>query len=192
MTRRSTARGRTRRGALSRDGILEAALAVAQREGVDALSIRKLAGELGVTPMAVYHHVPNKQEILVGVIDRVVGEAAVTVHGVSRAQWRDWLRATFGAMYRALCAQPGVIPLLGRSLRVGPSAGAVLDEVLDVLQAAGLDRPAAARGFQALMSYTLGSAGLRDVTELVEDLAAPTASEAFAEGFEIVLAGLAR
>ena len=91
MTRRTTAPGRTRRVALSRDAILEAALAVARREGVDARSIRKLA---------------------------------------------------------------------------------------------------AARGLQARMSYTRGSAGLRDVTELVEDLAAPTGSEAFAEGFEIVLAGL--
>ena len=64
--------------------------------------------------------------------------------------------------------------------------------VLTQYKAASLDRPAAARGFQALMSYTLGSAGLRDVTELVEDLAAPTGSESFAEGFEIVLAGLVR
>ena len=129
MSRKIPAQGRNRRVALSRDGILAAAMAVAQREGVDALSIRKLAGELGVTPMAVYHHVHNKQEILVGVIDRVVGEAAVTAHSVPQAEWRDWLRATFGGMYRALCAQPGVIPLLGRSLWVGPSARAVLDVI---------------------------------------------------------------
>jgi len=186
MARGTPATAEPRRSPLSRGAIQEAALAVARREGVEALSIRKLAAELGVTPMAVYHHVHNKQEILVGVIDRVVGEAAVTAHAVPRERPRDWLRATFAAMYRALLEQPGVIPLLGNSLRVGPSALSVLDEVLGVLCRAGLDRPTSVRGFHALMSYTVGAAGLQVVTPVSER----DPADAFAEGLEILLDGI--
>lgn len=211
------ARPRGRRPPLSRDTILEAALSVAQRDGVEGLSIRKLAGELRVSPMAVYHHVPNKQEILVGVINRVVGEADVTGHGVPRSRWQDWLRATFEGMYQALLEQPGVIPLLGNSLRVGPNALAVMDDVLGVLREAGIEGRDAVQGFHALISYTVGAASLRATTDQdtggspgadsVEDRPTPTelqhladlsaeldglvGSDRFADGFEVLLAGLA-
>ena len=217
-TRRGAAAARSsRRQALSQDSILEAALVISQREGVEALSIRKLAAALGVTPMAVYHHFRSKQEILIGVIDRVVGEAAVTEHGVPRSRWQDWLRASFGAMHRALVEQPGVIPLLTDSLRAGPCALSVLDEVLGTLREAGLGRAEAVRGFQVLISYTVGAASLQaaaraadrerasrgaatpgeasadlshlaDVTDVLMD---PTARDPFAAGLEVVLAGLA-
>jgi AcrR family transcriptional regulator len=215
--RHGAAAGKSRRRALSQDAILGAALAIAQREGVEALSIRKLAAALGVTPMAVYHHFRNKQEILVGVIDRVVGEAAVTAHGVPRSRWQDWLRATFAAMHRALVEQPGVIPLLTNSLRAGPSALRVLDEVLGVLLEAGLERAAAVRGFRVLISYTVGAASLQaaalaadreqsthgaatggeasaelpHLAAVADVLVEPTAWEPFASGFEDLLAGLA-
>ena len=214
---RGAAAGASRRQALSQDAILEAALVISQREGVETLSIRKLAAALGVTPMAIYHHFHNKQEILIGVIDRVVGEAAVTDHGVPRSRWKDWLRASFAAMHRALVEQPGVIPLLTDSLRAGPSALSVLDEVLGTLREAGLGRAEAVLGFQVLISYTVGAASLRattlaaqreeaaagalthrdaatglaDLGKLADEFKALTGGDPFAAGFEVLLAGLA-
>src|SRR6187431_559655 len=59
---------------LSRERVLQAAVELADREGPDGLSMRRLAAELGVVPMALYKHVANKDELLDGMIDVVVGE----------------------------------------------------------------------------------------------------------------------
>jgi AcrR family transcriptional regulator len=174
---------------ISREAVLEAGLELAESEGVEALSIRRLATALGVTPRALYRHVRNKEDILVAVIDRVVSHARVTDHAVPRSRWKDWLRATFGAMHRTLIEQPGVIPVLRYSLQLGPQAVAVVDDVMDVLQSAGLDRAAASKGLLALMGYTVGVAALRS-TEPATDLDEATTHDPFNDGFDVVLAGL--
>ena len=171
---------------ISRDAVLEAGRALAEREGVDALSIRKLAAALDVTPRALYRHVKDKHDILVGVIERVVRRARVTDHGVPRTQWKPWLRATLGAMYRTLLAQPGVIPLLRYSLRVGPAATEVVDDVMGVLRSTGLDDHAASQAWLALMSYTVGAAALRTT-----ERAAAATPDPFDGGLDVVLAGVA-
>lgn len=223
MPRRSSAArrlprrpGRATRPALSRDSILDAAIGLVRRGGVEGLTIRKLAAALGVSPMAVYHHFDGRESIVLGVIDRVVADAAVTAHGTSPRRWQDWLRATFRGMHRALVAQPGLVPLIGHSLRVGPSALGVLDEVLGVLRAAGIEGAAAVRAYQSLMAYTLGAATLsataagdgRPLDEraaeeaaeaaatlphlqaLADDLRAFRRSDAFEDGLDVVLAGV--
>ena len=63
-----------RRVPLSRDRVLRAAVALADKAGIESLSMRKLAQELGVVPMALYKHVANKDELLDGMVDVVVGE----------------------------------------------------------------------------------------------------------------------
>jgi len=176
---------------ISREAVIEAGLDLALREGVEALSIRKLAAALGVTPRALYRHVRNKQDIVVGVIDRVVSHARVTDHAVPRTQWKDWLRATFGAMHRTLVEQPGVIPVLRYSLPFGPAAAAVVDEVVGVMCAAGLDRQSASDAMLALTSYTVGLAAMRS-TAPATDSNNTTNTDPFADGFEVVLAGIGR
>lgn len=63
-----------RRDPLSRDRVLRAAIALADREGIEALSMRRLAEDLGVVPMALYKHVENKEDLLDGMVDVVVGD----------------------------------------------------------------------------------------------------------------------
>ena len=75
----------TGRPRLSRDRVLQAATAIADRSGLDALTIRSLAAELGTKPMSVYHHVANKDEILDGIVDLVVGEIELPEIG---GDWR--------------------------------------------------------------------------------------------------------
>ncbi|MBW2229278.1 MAG: TetR/AcrR family transcriptional regulator [Deltaproteobacteria bacterium] len=195
MPAHRTSRART---VLTPGSILDGALVVVHREGVAGLSIRKLAAELDVTPMAVYYHFVNKDSILLGVIDRVVGEAAVTAHGVPRSCEHEWLLATFRSMYDTLLVQPGLISLLAQSIGVSPNARAVLGQVLGVLQQIGLDAPGSIRGFHALMSYTLGAASLRVQVhdqasaqpELSEELTPLVRGDFFEDGLEVVLSGL--
>ena len=79
----ATAPGRRPRGSLSREEILEAGLLIARRDELTRLTMKKLATELGVTPMAIYRHFENKAEVIDGVLDLFVRDAAVTEHGAS-------------------------------------------------------------------------------------------------------------
>jgi AcrR family transcriptional regulator len=83
---------------LSRERVLAAAVAIADEQGVDALSMRRLANELHVVPMALYKHVANKDELLDGMIDVVVSEIDTPNDGV------DWKTAV---RERILSARPG-------------------------------------------------------------------------------------
>jgi AcrR family transcriptional regulator len=134
-----------------------------RRENLDNLTLKKLADEFGVTPMAVYRHFRNKAEIVDGVLDLFVHEAAVTDHeGAAHPEdWQRWIRLTFAAMRRALIETPSVIPLLGTSYSFGPGAMAVLEETLGVLRNAGFSQSAAVEAFLTLASYTIGGAGFQ-------------------------------
>lgn len=152
-------RGRKRspppeRRALSRQTILRAALEVADRDGLGGLTMRKIAGRLGASPMGVYRHFRNKAEILDGLVDLVIGDYDVTSH--HEETWTEWVRETFVQMKRALCAHPGIIPLLGAAGLSGANALRVLERVLAVLRDAGLGDDSAPV-FHTLMSYTIGA-----------------------------------
>lgn len=141
---------------LSRDAILDAGLRIARSEDLSRITIRKLADEFGVTPMAIYRYVANKAEIIEGVVDRFTRDAALTDH--DPADWRGFMHATFGAWRRAFIETPGVIALVGTSYSYGRRSLEVLDRVLSVLRAAGIGDEAAVRGLFAMSSYTLGAA----------------------------------
>ena len=91
------------RAPLSRERVLRAAVALADQGGVDALSMRKLAQELGVVPMALYKHVANKDELLDGMIDVVVGEIDPPIEG---AGWKTAVRERILSARRALLRHP--------------------------------------------------------------------------------------
>jgi AcrR family transcriptional regulator len=155
------------RDTLSREVLLEAGLRIARREDLEKLTLKKLADEFGVTPMAVYRHFKNKAEIIDGVLDLFVHEAAVTDHeGAGNPEdWQRWIRLTFAAMRRALLETPSVIPLLGTSYSFGPGAMAVLEEALGVLRNAGLSQRGAVEAFLTLVSYTIGAVGFQAAWE---------------------------
>jgi len=78
-----------RRGQLSRQRVLQAAVDLADRFGLESLSMRRLAGELGVVPMALYKHVANKEELLDGMVDVIVGEIDPPQAGLP---WKEAVR----------------------------------------------------------------------------------------------------
>ena len=91
------------RAPLTRDRILETAVALADGGGVDSISMRRIAQELGVVPMALYKHVANKDELLDGMIDVVVGEIDPPLLGVD---WKTAMRERILAARRALLRHP--------------------------------------------------------------------------------------
>jgi AcrR family transcriptional regulator len=146
---------RVPRNTLSRPLIVEAALAVVDAEGLDALTMPRLAGHLGVGTMSLYRHVAGKDDLLDAV-------AADVVSGVSvpRGAPDDWERRVVGYL-RALRTQALRHPALARILADrGLAAAPVLDQletVHGILRAAGFSDLDAVRGFYSLLIYVFGS-----------------------------------
>src|SRR5215471_16422184 len=104
------ARDEGERNRLTRTAVVERALQLADADGLDALTIRKLAQELGVTPMALYWHFRSKDELLEGLAERVWAEFDVDVDGA--AAWPAQLRGLLESLLRVLRAHPAAPQLL--------------------------------------------------------------------------------
>jgi len=103
------------RARLTRETVVDQALALADRSGLDALTIRKLATELGVTPMALYWHFRGKDELLDGLADRIWSEIDVTLNPA--APWTEQLRGMLSSLVAVLRTHSSAAQLLIRSER---------------------------------------------------------------------------
>ena len=121
----------TTRPRLSRERILEDALRIVDTEGLGGLTIRRLAQELDVTPMAVYRHFKNKGDILDGLIELVIAEGKATEHDTPG--WQAWIEVTFMRMRASLLHHPGVLPLLGSSASYGLQSLRITEQKFDFL-----------------------------------------------------------
>ena len=92
------------RGRLTKQAVVQRALALADADGLDALTIRRLATELGVTPMALYWHFRNKEELLAGLADRVWDELDTDVDAAE--PWHQQLRGLLESLLRVLRSHP--------------------------------------------------------------------------------------
>ena len=96
---------------LTRERILEAALSLVDEDGIEALSMRRLAKELGVDPMAIYHHLPNKRALLSGLIEKVFSEMRVP-EPEETGGWRERVRAWARAFRDVARVHPKLVPYL--------------------------------------------------------------------------------
>lgn len=96
---------------LSRERVLAAAVALADREGAQALTVRRLAEDLSVHPTSLYNHLPNKGAILDGVVELLFQEVEVPPRDGS---WQDWVRALAGSLRALARAHPGAFMVLTR------------------------------------------------------------------------------
>jgi AcrR family transcriptional regulator len=132
--------GRTR---LSKAAVVDRALALSDAEGLDALTIRRLATELGVTPMALYWHFRSKEELLGGLIERVWAEIDTDVD--EAADWSQQLRGLLESLLRVLREHPSAPTLLLTGEKLNNEAALVATETtLRVLRRAGFDPERAA------------------------------------------------
>ena len=132
----------TQRPRLSKAAVVGRALALADAEGLDALTIRRLATELGVTPMALYWHVRNKDELLDGLADQLWGEIGTEFDPA--APWHAQLRGLLESLVAVLRAHPSASRLLISGEMGSPAALRVTEVALEVLRRAGFGPDGAA------------------------------------------------
>lgn len=160
---------------LSRERVLGGAVTVADAGGIDALTIRSLAQNLGVKPMSVYYYVANKDEILDGIVDLVFSEIDLPTPG---GDWRAELRRRAHSARGVLRAHPWAIGLMESRTSPGPATLRHHDAVIATLRGAGLSHEMTAHAYALLDSYTYGFA-LQEVglpfegSDTVADVAEP-------------------
>ncbi|MGV9214096.1 TetR/AcrR family transcriptional regulator [Micromonospora sp. RB23] len=150
-----------RRMPLSRDRILRAAVALADETGIESLSMRNLAQDLGVVPMALYKHVANKDELLDGMIDVVVGRIAPPEAG---ATWKDAIRRRVLSAREVLRRHPWAPLAIESRTMATPAVLAYLDSVVGDLRAGGFSANLAHH-----VMHTMGSRVLGFSQELFDD-----------------------
>lgn len=124
----------SRRIPLNRGRVLEAAVALADEAGLEALSMRRLAEDLGVVPMALYKHVANKDELLDGMVDVVIGEIASVGSG---AGWKDAVRLRVLSARQALLRHPWARQALETRTNRTPAVLKYTDEFIGMFLAGG-------------------------------------------------------
>ena len=184
-----------RKAQLSRDRILGAARGVVERDGLDALSMRRLAQELDVWPMSVYRYFQDKDELMDAVAASAAGEFELPS---ARGSWRTQITRLLADARERLAADPA--GLAGRLPRAffAPGVLRFSEAGMAILLGAGFSEADAASAWRALWSYTFGSATftVAPVAWLAEP-EYPKLIEAFADdgqfeaGLELLLDGLA-
>ncbi|MDX2379219.1 MAG: TetR/AcrR family transcriptional regulator [Acidimicrobiia bacterium] len=141
------------RRTLSRDRLFAGAVALADDEGIGALTMRTLADRVGVKPMTLYHHVANKDEVLDGMVDMVFAEIEVPGPDV---EWRVAMRTRALSARAVLLGHSWAVGLMESRTAPGPATLRHHDAVLGCLRRAGCSLPMAAHAYSLLDSYTYG------------------------------------
>jgi AcrR family transcriptional regulator len=140
---------------LNRDRVVRSALALADAGGIDALSMRKLAGALGVEAMSLYNHVANKEDLLDGMVDIVFGEIGIPRDG---AGWRAAMRQRAISALTVLERHPWATSLMESRANPGPATLEHHDAVIRSLREDGFAIELAAHAYSVLDSYVYGFA----------------------------------
>jgi len=197
---------------LTRDRIIDAAVALADELGVEEVSMRKLGAELGVEAMSLYNHVENKDGIFDGMIDHVFESIPLPA---AESDWRATVRATALIALDRFISHPWVVNLLMQRGNYGQSSLRFMDRTLGLLRSAGFSDEDTHHAWQMLASHTMGyafqqvSGGYDDkewdnvvpsqaelaelfphVAALAPYLAECEAGAEFAFGLDIIISGL--
>lgn len=143
------------RARLTRERVLRTAVALADADGIESLTMRKLGVEVGVEAMSLYRHVANKGDLLDGMIDHVFGEIELPP---ARADWRIALRRKAFSAREVLSRHRWAIGLMESRAAPGPSTLRHHDAVLGTLRGAGFSIAMAAHAYSLLDSYVYGFA----------------------------------
>jgi TetR/AcrR family tetracycline transcriptional repressor len=201
---------------LTREVVLDAAWTVARRDGVDRLTMRRLADELGVMPNTLYSHVSSKSALLDELLDHLLGRVAVP--DPDTGDWRDGLVELMNSARRVLLEHPELVPSFLARPTLGPNALRLGEVTFALLRRGGLEGERAVAAYRALLTQTLGSAAFeaprrsdpdpegrraraeeayRNAPEMPNigavgpQLARPATEETFETGLRWILAGIA-
>ena len=140
---------------LSADRVLAGAMRLADRIGIEKLTIRRLADELGVTPMAIYRYMPSKEAIVDGMVEAVFTEIDLPP---LETDWKAAMRRRCVSLHEVLLRHPWAPPLMESRPAPGPALLHHHDVVLGYLRRGGLPLPWAAHAYAVLDSYVFGFA----------------------------------
>ena len=161
-TRRTSTASRTGErapwGTISRRQIIDAAVRCVRDRGYEQMTIRGLAADLGVSPMALYHHVRDKNDLLDEVVDRLLARAWKP--RADPEDWRAWIGEAAERLRRLLVTQPAALHVFLAHPVVSPANVARMDTIMAVLRRALGDDQAAQRAYAAIHTYTIGFAAL--------------------------------
>ena len=205
-----------RRDPLTRERVLRTAVELADRDGIDALTMRRLGHELGVEAMSLYNHVASKDAILDGIVDLVVGDIHVPGSGTA---WRPAMRERAISAHRVLLAHPWAAMLIMSRFTIGPGMTSYLDATLGRLREGGFSISGALDAWNALDSHiygftlqelnlpfeveesqqvsadvlgTLSATDFPHVVEVVTEIMRSGREESFEFGLDLILDGLER
>lgn len=142
----------SKRTPLNRERVLRAAVALADKDGIEALSMRRLGNELGVEAMSLYNHVANKDDLLNGITDLILGEIELP----SDAEWKDALRRHAISAHDVLLAHPWACSLALSPDRTSQVSVQRADWMLRQLRVAGFSPDLTYHAYHALDSHILG------------------------------------
>jgi AcrR family transcriptional regulator len=148
-------RDATARPPLSRERILRAAIDMADIDGIESLSMRKLAQVLGVEAMSLYNHVANKEDLLDGIVDIAVGEIDLPPREVD---WQEAMRQRATSAHAVLLRHPWASMLIVSRINAGPAMLNYVDATIGCLLEAGFSYEMADRAWNAIDSYIYGFA----------------------------------
>lgn len=138
---------------LSRERVLLAAIRLADANGIDSISMRKLAGELGVKAMSLYNHVANKDELLDGMVEHVALELEIPT---ARGDWKLAMRKRAIAAHRVLLRHPWATMLIVSRANVGPAMLRYVDATIGCLRGAGFSVAMADHAWNAIDNHVYG------------------------------------
>ena len=138
---------------VTRDRIVEAAIAVADEKGLDGLSMRAVGARLGVEAMSLYHHVRGREDVLDGIVDRLYAQFHDPVAG---RPWKDELRRRSHSARDVIRGHPWSIPLMNS--RAAPGLGTLrhLDAVIGLLRGAGFSLELTGHAFALVDAHLYG------------------------------------
>jgi AcrR family transcriptional regulator len=138
---------------MSRDRLLEAAIALADAGGIESLTMRRLAQELGVEAMTLYYYVANKEEILNGIADLIVSEIELPSSG---ADWKAELRRTAISAHQVLLRHPWAANLVLSASGFSEARMQYMNALLGCLREAGFSAEMTDLAYHALESHIMG------------------------------------
>jgi len=142
---------------LNRQRVLEAAVRLVDRDGLSALSMRRLGAELGVEAMSLYNHVPNKAALLDGIVELMLREVRRQPSD-GGADWAERLRAAARSYYRLAHAHPHIFPLVAMRPLNTIDAWRLVEGGVALGRAAGFDAEEALYAVRTCASYAAGYA----------------------------------
>ncbi len=173
-----------RRAPLTRERVLQAAMALADEAGIESLTMRRLGEELGVGPMALYRHVANKEDLVDAMVDVVFGEIGLPP---TDTDWKTAMRERAIGVREALFRHRWATGMLESRMNPGPATLQHHDAVIGCLRASGFDIAMAAHAYSLLDSYIYGFAATQknlpftpeDVGEMAQSMLQPFAAGAY-------------